>query len=805
MSAPVWVLSVDLQTKTATFQSGMADAAKSARGAFTDIKSGSGEMGREVGGNMMEARHGVMLLGEEFGIHLPRALTTFIASIGPIGAAMEAAFPFLAIAVGATLLIEALVKMHEEGEKLTQDQVQFATAVETAFNSLDQKLLQAGIRSDELRNDHLGALAKQLQLIDMQSMAELVHTFGELDKAADAVFEDLKSHWYTFGIGSVGAKHALDEFKTSYDNLLAKGKDKEASDLLAGTRESAEKTLAAQKAAASAMEGMKGKSGTDTSDQGKYDAAKLELKRAGVGYSEKEVTAQQILVDTLNAQVQAEGKIAELKKQESANTTRSAAGAMSSEKSQAARQAAEAQLRMGEMAVAADRATTEAQLSIQHASIAERLQSEIDFADRSLAVQMAGNTAQTAALDKLSKDYPNQLKAMQDKALELSAQHETAVAELTAKASIEQNNKELQDLQQGVRDKIEATVKGSAERLTAIDAAIKEEAAHNMQSLGSYRELLTQRVQAVKQADEEERKLQADAGREGAENELKMGELRIAALRETEQTSLSQALTSGRQKLQNDLDLANQEYAIQKEALDKEISALDMFAKDYENKKQALNNKLEQLDAQHANTTQQLNDQAAATAHSRLTAAQTAMAQVYVNGFTQVIMGKESMAHMLQQADSQIASSMLKNALMSIATLDLDKEKSAAKAARAAFNIGLSMGGPAGMVLGPVFGAAAFAAEMAFADGGVVPGVGHGDIVPAMLTPGEGIVPGSVMDGLSQMARSGNMGGGQHFHVNAPIHLHASMLDSDGMDKVLDKHGPKIQKHFETTLRKLNR
>jgi len=47
---PVWVLSVDLQTKTATFQSGLSDAAKSARGAFTQIQSGSGEMGRAVSG-----------------------------------------------------------------------------------------------------------------------------------------------------------------------------------------------------------------------------------------------------------------------------------------------------------------------------------------------------------------------------------------------------------------------------------------------------------------------------------------------------------------------------------------------------------------------------------------------------------------------------------------------------------------------------------------------------------------------------------------------------------------------------------
>src|SRR5271166_1345234 len=148
---PVWVLSVDLQTKTATFQSGLGDAARSARGAFNEIKGGAGEMGRATSGHMMEARHGVMLLGEEFGIHLPRALTSFIASIGPVGAVMEAAFPFLAIAVGATLLIEHLVKMHEAGEKLTEDQLRFGTAANNAFNSLDEKISQAKIKADELR------------------------------------------------------------------------------------------------------------------------------------------------------------------------------------------------------------------------------------------------------------------------------------------------------------------------------------------------------------------------------------------------------------------------------------------------------------------------------------------------------------------------------------------------------------------------------------------------------------------------------------------------------------------------------
>src|SRR6202046_4787835 len=121
MAAPVWSVGVNLEPKTATFHSGMADAARSARGAFSEIKQGADEMGRATGGSMMEARHGVMLLGEEFGVHLPRALTTFIASIGPVGAAMSAAFPYLAIIAGITLLIEHLDKMksaaQEVGEK----------------------------------------------------------------------------------------------------------------------------------------------------------------------------------------------------------------------------------------------------------------------------------------------------------------------------------------------------------------------------------------------------------------------------------------------------------------------------------------------------------------------------------------------------------------------------------------------------------------------------------------------------------------------------------------------------------------
>ena len=199
MAAPVWVLSVDLQAKTATFQSGMAEAAKSAKGAFSDIKSGSGEVASHVGTNMFASRHAIMAVSEAFGGAMPRAITALLVHIGPLG---------------AVLLIEHLQKLQAEGFQLTQDQAKFATTVLTTFNALDQKLIQAEIRSDELRNDHLGALRLQLELINKQSMDELVHSFSEVAKGADVVFAELKSGWYQFGIGSAGAQHALTDFES---------------------------------------------------------------------------------------------------------------------------------------------------------------------------------------------------------------------------------------------------------------------------------------------------------------------------------------------------------------------------------------------------------------------------------------------------------------------------------------------------------------------------------------------------------------------------------------------------------------
>jgi hypothetical protein len=782
----------------------MADAAKSARGAFTDIKSGSEKMGQEVGYSMGEARHGVMMLGEEFGVHLPRGLTTFIAGLGPVGAAMEAAFPFLAIALGATLLIEHLVKMHEEGQKLTEDQMKFGTAAQNAFNSLDQKLLQAGIHSDELRNDHMGALKKQLELIDRTSMAELVRSFEEVAKSADVVFGDLKKSWYEFGSGSAGAKHSLEEFKTQYEALSAKGDDKGASDLLHSKIERETKILALQKQAKDSLAGQSGKSGTDVEDQIKYAQALSGLKQMDAKWDESAVTSQQALVKALADQVQIEGKVSALKKLDSGNATKTVGKDIGKEQSEAAKAAADHTMKMGELSVAAEREAANVRLSVSRASAQERLASDTALENEEYEIQMRGNQQRMAALDKGGKDYQNQLKDMHNKAEELTAEHENRLAALQGKATEEQARKSVTDLEQSEREKINATQAGSAARLAAIDAALKEEQSKNLQDTSFYRELLTQRVELVRKSAEDEAKQKADAGKEAADNEEKMGMLALAAQREHQQLLDSTHRMTNQQRMAEEQANADAEFNLKNAAMSKVIADLDKNGKDYTSKLQQLQDKQKQLVQAHEDEVTAIKEKAEIARNTRiLSAEQTATSQI-ASGLTKSIMGHQTWAAMVTSFGDQAAQGLIRNSLMILMQQDKERLGDAKKAASSAYATGESMG-PAGIILGPVFAAAAFAGVMAFQDGGIVPGTGKGDHIPAMLEPGEGVVPGGVMDGLRSMARSGNMGGGKtyHAHVNPTYHLHA--LDTEGMEKMLNKHSDTINKHVSNTMRKMNR
>jgi hypothetical protein len=721
MAQPVWVLSVDLQTKTATFQTGLADAAKAARSSFNDIKAGADEMGHSVSGSMMESRHGVMLLGEEFGVRLPRALTTFIASIGPVGEAMAAAFPFLALIVGATLLLEHLSKLKEKGEELTASQAAFGHTAATVLNGLNDKLLEAGIRADELNNDHLAALNKQLQLIDHASLKELESAFDTLAKSADQTFAQLKTSWYQFGAGSTGAKHALDEFKQSYDKLMDKGDAAGAADLLAGTRKSAERVLDLQHQITAALS-EKGTEG-DFGDLSKVQALENELKKTGASYDTKAIQSQEMLVDSLRKTAEAQATVNATKAQDKENAVHSTQNKLDDDAAKVAAINAESQRKVDEEA--------------------ER--------DREKAYRTA-----------------------------------------------------VENLQESERQKIEATKEGSAARLAAIDAAIKEEEGKGLQEEGFYRSLKNSRVETARQMDEELKKLGAEAGKEAAEHGEKMAELQLQALKQSDQLYLSAKRASIAERVAIEQAGATEEYDIQRDAAEKEIAALDQTANEYHNKLKALQDKEEELTRAHENKLAQIREQAEIASNNRILSAYTQFDDQIAKGLTSVITRQEKMSKMALSLADKMATGLIENALKAIIADDMTKPHDAGAAARRAFIAGeQALPGPAGVALGAVMGAGAFAAVMAFEDGGIVPGVGRGDIVPAMLEPGEGILSRAMMDNLKN--NSGNDKSGGEVHIHHSHHYHVEALDAEGVDRVLTKHSDTFEKHLNNHARKLNR
>jgi len=86
-----------------------------------------------------------------------------------------------------------------------------------------------------------------------------------------------------------------------------------------------------------------------------------------------------------------------------------------------------------------------------------------------------------------------------------------------------------------------------------------------------------------------------------------------------------------------------------------------------------------------------------------------------------------------------------------------------------------------------------------------VPGVGTGDIVPARLEPGEGVITKRVMEGLTNRAKFGDGDGGGEVHVHHHMTNHIHAIDGPSVKNMLKEHSSTFENHFHSTLRKMNK
>ncbi len=422
-------------------------------------------------------------------------------------------------------------------------------------------------------------------------------------------------------------------------------------------------------------------------------------------------------------------------------------------------------------------------------------QEEVQGKVNALKAAQSSNAVQTTG-DKIGGD--------QDKAAREQAANQRKADEEAEKAQDEAYKLAVAGLQESERQKIEATKEGSSARLAAIDSAIKEEESKGLQAEGFYRGLLTARVNETRQMQTEMDKLRAEAGKEDAEHTGKMGELQLAAEKSQDALYLSSLRNAINERVAVEKAGAEEEFQVKQTALHAEIAALDQTTNEYQNKLKALQDKEQEMVREHENRVTQIEEQAEEQRNARILSAETRRNDAIAKGLTDVLTRHETMSKMVVSLGDQMAAGLIQNAIKMILADDMTKEHDAAKAARQMYLAGSQFPFPANIVMAPTLGALAFASVMAFQDGGIVPGVGKGDIVPAKLEPGEGVLSTKVMAGLKN-ASQGNAGGGgdSHFHYRPTIHIQA--LDHDGVDRVLTKHSDTFKRHFTNHARRMNR
>jgi hypothetical protein len=689
MPTPVWTLSVDLQTRTAAFQSGMSEAARTARGSFNDIKEGARDMGRETNYSMMEARHGVMLLGEEFGIHIPRALTSFIASLGPVGAAMEAAFPFLAIMVGLTLIIQHLDKMKSAAEKAAEKSEAWQKLADTTqeygdtLRVTNERLQQ---QLSVLNGGMTNNLALALKEAAVQADQLASHLQVDIDKAMKLVEGQQVSLWSkllnTEGSGDVTAKLRSDFDRAK--EVIEQGKEQ--------IRQASQ-------------------SGNAKSVQTAETGARVSAQKA---FGDMIVWVGQQL-DTATA------------KQQKFNSE----------------------------------------------SAAEKiLPTSLALADQSQRIAIL-----KGALEQLHQEYDNTTMAFAGEKLKIDI------------AGVEEAKKQI------------INIIGLVGPYTAMRQKMAKEDEKNAEERMRMESDVTR---GFAKEYEEQNKLQAEAGKLEAEHTLKMGELNLAGKREQAKLSMSVMRLSLQEQMNMELDFANQDHQLKMKASVDEIAALDKTGKDYENKLKTLQNRQLEMTREYENQKALITGQAEAKKLSAVVNSETRMAEAAARTAASSIAHGQSMARAFEQMGTSMIQSALQNLLM-METVDGRKRLSSARtAASKAYEWGWEHGGPAAPVLSVVMGGLAFTAAMAFEKGGIVPGVGRGDIVPARLEPGEAVLPKRLTEGLQHEARHGKSdGGGDVHHHHVTNHIHA--IDGASVKGMLDKHSSAFESHFHKTLRGMNK
>jgi hypothetical protein len=298
----------------------------------------------------------------------------------------------------------------------------------------------------------------------------------------------------------------------------------------------------------------------------------------------------------------------------------------------------------------------------------------------------------------------------------------------------------------------------------------------------------------IQEQDAERNKIAQDLGKEEADTTRKMAERKYQAAEEAIKQMEKLGQMHGQAVVDAEVKAQNDVYKAQMQAYQLEIGALDKNSKDYEVKLKAMQDRELELTRDHETKLTQIVTQAEEERKQKVIQAENQMGNVAAETAAKSIIQGKNMEQAFERVGGQMMQTALTN-LLQIETVQGRKRLGDARTAAAdAFE---SAGNP---ILGGIEAAGAFAAVMAFASGGIVPGVEKNDVVPAMLTPGEAVLPKNLVDNLKQSGgapQNGDTHIHRHYHE---YHMHA--IDGPSVERMLEKHADKFEKHAESHFRK---
>jgi hypothetical protein len=300
---------------------------------------------------------------------------------------------------------------------------------------------------------------------------------------------------------------------------------------------------------------------------------------------------------------------------------------------------------------------------------------------------------------------------------------------------------------------------------------------------------------AVEEAWKEHVKVLEGLGQEEVKNAIAMAKIQESAEEQSARHLLAMKQSTRAQEVSVELAASQQRLLIETAALDKEHALLAQGGeKDFVALK-ANEDKKTQLIAQATAEQTKIRDAALEKQYQDTARVENQIAGSISKTLTQGILESKNMGQAFKKMGAEMLESAMETAMKVILLNKEGQVSDAGAAATAAYKSAIkAYPAPYNMAIGVAQAAMAFSGAMAFAGGGEVPGMGTGDTVPAMLTPGETVVTKSLTD----QVRNSRGSGGHTIHYAPTIHA----VDSDGVQDMLEKHEAVFTAHVMSTLRK---